>query len=706
MAAIVTDWLTDPSTTIATDGGAPNLAVDILPATGGRGDFVLDDSQLDGPDLLGWSTGTAWQNVVCDVQRVHITRGATRLQGVLTRTEAGRCTFTVVDTERRLDPTINADAVHRGTPVRVRAWGWLPESTGEVESRRNLATNPTARDDLDGWSTVAAGGVVAATRRTGIVDAALPAGVSTAHRATWTTAATAHGGGSIFGTTTSSVFAIPAGFAAMAFGAYARPSVAQRLELVVTFHRESSGALLATYTAPALVHVAGEVLRHTLVVAAPPPAIELSPGVYDATFARVTVRSVAGAGAALWPVSSYLETTAVSAVVHDQPEPYFDGDTADTGVAGVDEGAVRHEWDPFGSPGQGQSLRYLTVVYRGVWSHPLFTGKVDRISASYSREDPPEVTITALDVIGSTLALWTSPGRAEPGIGAGDNLRGRVERVLAEIGKDPGPLISPDSDTEFTATLASSRLSGGWDDITDATDAELGRVWVDAHDRLVIRSRGSELSGPVRGTLSDWHGETVEDADDPVHCCYLDPEVALGPEMLANTAIAARRIPNTGVTPAPVSAVVALYDDESRARHGQATVEQRSLELQTDAQLGPWASAVIVGNTDPELRVDSLRPAPWQAPEAWPAVVETDIGDRWIFRLHPQVGPTVRMTLGILGIEHDITPAEWSTTWIPTDAPTPGESVSGWFELDVSSLDEGDLLAPALHAWVGFAPPP
>ena len=473
--------------------GAPNLAVDLLPGTGGRGDFVLDVSELDGVDQLGYGfDGGTWVNYVCDVTRVTLRRGATRLQGPLTRAELGTCTVSVRDTERRLDPTINGDAIHKGVPFRIRAWG---------------VDNPF-EEAVDG------GGVDTA------VGAALDGGA-----------------------------------------------------------------------------------------AGPAPPI------------------------------------------------------------GVDGGVPE------------DSLR---------WEAVLFTGVVDDLDVVYDKIEPPTVTISALDIIGA-LDSWGSAGYADPGVGAGDDLRARVDRILAEIGGTLAGRVSPDSDAAYTATLAASNLAAGWSGITDAQEAELGQVWVDNADQLVVRGRWSELSGPVRGTLSDIHDEIVAGS---VHCCYTDPSVVYGTELLTNRAIVSRRVPNTGGTLVP--AAVAQVDDEySAARYGLQATEARSLELQTDAQLAPWGQALIASTTEPELRVDAVRPAPWNAPEAWQAVCATDIGDRWVFRLRPVIGPAVARTLGVLGIEADLSPAGWSITWHTADAPTPGDNnPSGWFALDVSELDSGDLLPP------------
>ena len=451
--------VTDLPTLVATEPGAPYLAVDVLPDNV-PGTFALDQSELDGEDLLGWGMD-GWLNVVCDVQSVEVTRGATRLQGPLTRTEAGTCSVRLSDTDRRFDPTLNADAVRPGTPVRLRAWN-------------------DGADGLDPWDAV------------------------------------------------------------------------------------------------------------------------------------------------------------------------------------------------------------------------LFTGRIgaDSLTVQYLQEEPPAVTFTAVDAVG-TLAQYVSLGRPDPGAGAGDNLLGRVGRVLTETGSSIA--VAVDSDAAYVATMPASALARGWVDVTAAADAELGRVWVSAANALVVRARGSALSGPVRGTLSDLHGEQV--AGSP-HCCYREPVVRMGTEMLANRGIGSRRVPGLsgGGTP-PVSAVVQVDDTYSQARWSAGvpvTYEERALELETDEQIRPWAEWLVLNASEPELRVDRVTPAPGETDaEAWRALCLTDVGDRWYYRLRPQVGPVVAFTLGVLGLVHRITPAGWETTWYTETAPTPGdENPSGWFVLDLSYLDGGDVLAP------------
>ncbi len=442
--------MTDPLT-LTGSAGAPNIAVDIAPG-GIDGVFTLDLSELDDDtDRLAWGED-GWLNVVCDVTRLRLRRGATRMQGVLTRSEAAAVSVDVLDTARRFDPLLNADAVHAGTPIRLRAWG-----------------------EIDG-------------------------------------------------------------------------------------------------------------------------------------------------------------------------EP---------------------------------------------WSAVLFTGEVEDVPVQYVHDGAPWVVLHASDVI-AELSAWGSAGRAEPGIGAGDDLLERVTRVLDEVGFGE---LDLESDEVYATTHPPTTLATAWQTVAAALDAELGRVWITAAGRIVVRARGSELWGTIRGTLSDWHGEAPAEP----HCCYADLNATLGTETLINRTIGERRVATApGDTP-DTPATVQRDDPHSQARHRTrvGSGEQRSLEVETDEQVAEWCEAVLLASSVPELRIDSVQPAPWSAgPEAWRAVCETDLGDRWYLRYHPRIGPSVARMAGVLGIDLEVSPEGWSITWATTTAAAPGENPTGWFALDVSDLESGDVLAP------------
>lgn len=323
------------------------------------------------------------------------------------------------------------------------------------------------------------------------------------------------------------------------------------------------------------------------------------------------------------------------------------------------------------------------------WDAVLFTGTVDRLGVEYRREDPPLITITVLDVIG-VVAGWESEGREAPGIGSGDTLRDRVDRMITETGIGS---VSVDSDATFAAALAPTVLAKPWQELQAAVEAELGRLWVNRDNQWVVRSRTSELSGTVRGTLSDVHPE----APVGVHCCMAAARPVYGPENLTNRVLGQRRLPAGDAGPAML---VRRDDAFSQTRYGVSTVDRRSLELSTDDQVTTWAEALIVGRTTPELRVDTVTPQPPSgdldvALAAWEQVCLTDVGDRWLFRYRTVSDQLVEQTVGVLGITATLSPESWTISWVTAPAPAAGSPQTfGWFVPGISQLDGNDLLAP------------
>lgn len=449
----------DPATVIDQDG-VPFLAVDVQPDNI-TGTFTVDVSEVGGPDLLGWSSTAAgsWENVVCDVASVRCVRGASDLAGPLTTVDAGLLAITLSDTERRFDPTVNADAIRPGTPVRIRAWGY------------DLAG--------DRW---------------------------------------------------------------------------------------------------------------------------------DAVLATATI---------------------------------------DT----------------------------------------------DGLSVAFQPEGPPQVTISASDLV-AELVGWRSPGN-DPPVGAGDSLLQRATRILQQMGRNPLEHIAQDVDsTGYAASHPAAPLAQPWEELTAAKDAELGRVWVNAANQLVVRTRRSALSGPVRGTLSDVHA----DADaGTVHCCYRDLGAVLDARQTTNRAIATRR----AVATPPDPATFIVEDTASVGRWQPQVAERGALEVETDTQAAAWAEDLVALASAVGLRVDTVAPHPSRedldnALDAWPAVCRTDLGDRWVVRYHPAVGPVVDRTVGVLGVTHEITPDEWLVTLVTAEATTatPGNP-SGRFIVGDSEVGSGDVLVPS-----------
>jgi hypothetical protein len=405
----------------------------------------------------------------------------------------------------------------------------------------------------------------------------------------------------------------------------------------------------------------------------PPSWGDADPGLWENVVCDVQSLSLRRGAAQLAGLLTQTEAGTVSIVLSDTERRFDPMANADT----------VHKGTPLRVRAWG------TYMWGEAWEEVLWTGEVDSLTASYHPEDPPTVHITGVDLIG-VLAAWEAEGRETP-VGAGDTLRERAQLVMTEVARGT---LSPLSNVNYAATLAPVTLARPWDDLQAAVIAELGRLWVDSSNRLLVHARGSDLAGPVRGTLSDVH----DDDETWPHCCISDAAVAHGWET-AGSRVLAKRQPAAGEDP-DSQPLVRRDDVASQARYGVGVIRAESLPLEDDVAVADWAHAVINAHGRPRLRVDQVTPAPSpvdldSATAAWPAVCATDLGDRWLFRYHPAVGPAVRRAVGVLGIAIEVTPEEWRVTWTTGPAPSPGQSRAyGWFILNESVLNSGDTLSP------------
>jgi hypothetical protein len=430
-------------------------------------------------------------------------------------------------------------------------------------------------------------------------------------------------------------------------------------------------------------------------------AVDMQPDNLTGAF-RVGTSVIGGADRVAWSTDE--PSTWVNMVCTVRTVQYQRGATRELGVlttteAGTATVVLEDTAGQFDPNLNGEAIRkgtpwrlraWGTDVDGARWDAVLFTGELDTLDALYfPGEDAPLVTLTAVDLVGP-LTAWESEGVGGDGVGAGDNPLQRTDRILTTVGRGE---VSSASSGVYAATLAPTLLAKPWAELQQAVEAELGRLWVDKHNRLQLLARGSQPLGAVRGTLSDVHPEAVFG----VHQCMEDARVVRGTEGLANRVMGRRRKLTTDAT----DPVQQRRDDElSQRMYGVAAVNRQDLALQTDAQVAAWAGALITARTRPELRVESVTPRPDPddlelALAQWPAVLSTDVGDRWLFRLHPSRGGVILRGLAVLGISVTVSPAGWTVQWVTEAAAVPGAAnPTGWFVVGLSTIGGSDVLAP------------
>ena len=188
-----------------------------------------------------------------------------------------------------------------------------------TEQRRNLVPNPVAVT-ATAWSGNAAGG----TSTTALLTAQappFPGGPTTAHRRTWTVAATAYGGGSYFDGRAAGGLPMPVTPGTVYTGSvYARSSKAQAMQGVVWFYDAAGVAVGGGNYGPPAAVAANTWQRFSSTITAPTGAAYAMVGAYAAGSAD---------GATMWAVNNTLDLTAAMLEARSTASTYFDGDTLD-----------------------------------------------------------------------------------------------------------------------------------------------------------------------------------------------------------------------------------------------------------------------------------------------------------------------------------------------------------------------------------------
>lgn len=118
-------------------------AFDIEVRTPVDGVFVLDRSELDGPDLLATdpAAGFTWLSIKCDATRIETWRGA-QADGVDIKVDVGTLTVATV-----VDPEIVAAAdLQTGAPIRLRTTGSTPATLGTFTINDAVVTEDKLKD--------------------------------------------------------------------------------------------------------------------------------------------------------------------------------------------------------------------------------------------------------------------------------------------------------------------------------------------------------------------------------------------------------------------------------------------------------------------------------------------------------------------------------------------------------------------------------
>lgn len=291
-------------------------------------------------------------------------------------------------------------------------------------------------------------------------------------------------------------------------------------------------------------------------------------------------------------------------------------------------------------------MRKVSILgsYNGV-SYPIFAGYITGYNTvlPLDSNDVARTTITAVD--GFRLANLASV-TSVTGATAGELSGSRINKILNTIGwptsmrdVDPGlTTVQADPGTSRTALNAMQNIEL----------SEYGSLYVDASGNFTFQDRAL-TSSSVAGT------PTVFSDTGEVGIDYFDAKWVLDDKLIYNSA---------SITRAGGTAQTAT-DAASIAQYFLHSYSQTGLLMETDADALNYARAYVASRKDTSIRCDAIVLDLFQ--NNYDAGIEAGLGldyfDPVTVSTNQPGGTNITKTLQVFGVQHDITPGQWRTTF-------------------------------------------
>ena len=286
----------------------------------------------------------------------------------------------------------------------------------------------------------------------------------------------------------------------------------------------------------------------------------------------------------------------------------------------------------------------ISGVYNGI-SYPMFAGYITGYNTvlPLDSNDVARTTITAVD--GFRLANLASITTVTGAV-AGELTGSRINKILNTINWpssmrdiDPGKTtVQADPGTNRTALSAMQNIEL----------SEYGSLYVDALGNFTFQDRAltSSSIGATPTLFSDF-GETGID--------YFDAKWVLDDKLIYNSA----SITRAGGT------VQVASDSASIDQYFLHSYSQSGLLMETDTDAINYARAYVASRKDTSIRCDSIILDLFQ--DNYDAGVEAGLGldyfDPVTISTNQPGGSNITKTLQVFGVQHEITPGRWRTTF-------------------------------------------
>ncbi|WP_435111869.1 hypothetical protein, partial [Nocardiopsis synnemataformans] len=278
--------------------------------------------------------------------------------------------------------------------------------------------------------------------------------------------------------------------------------------------------------------------------------------------------------------------------------------------------------------------------------YDLVRGYADAWPITWS--DPHESTVEVTFTDAFKVLNQRELTAVETPVGASEDAGARITRVLDAIEWPDGDRDIATGDSTLQATL----LEGAaLEQMQDATASEIGELYMSGAGKVTFRNR-TAISTAFRSIqpqalFGDREGEVR----------YQGLTLTADDEQLANIIKAAREGDDA------IEQVVT--DEQSIAQYQGRTYDASGLLLETDAAAADYAHYLLYQSSEPELRFESLTLSARSDPgRAMPMALGLEIGDRIRIRRRPPGGGVlIERDCFVRGIQHEISPDNWTTTF-------------------------------------------
>ena len=309
------------------------------------------------------------------------------------------------------------------------------------------------------------------------------------------------------------------------------------------------------------------------------------------------------------------------------------------------------DWNPQNpaSPYFGllQPLRKLVIVgeYLGV-DYPLFAGYTTAYNYTYPKNE--EIGFIDIQATDAFTLFNKSAIESVTGSAAGDTTGERIEQILDEIGF-PGSQRQIDIG-DVTVQDDPGTLRSVLQALQDVEFTEFGAVYISADGKVIFRERTDAI---------DTLGGTPTVFDQSTGISYKDLKFAFDDKLIFNVANF-QRVGGTMQT---------VANQDSIDTYFPHAITRQNLLHETDADTLDLAKAYVASRKSTDIRIDSmtldLTTPNYQA--GIEAALGLDFFDTVQIDNTQPGGSTLSKTLQVFGVNHQITPRTWITTFTTGD---------------------------------------